>query len=81
MKYFILSLFIIGMGLNTLCFFNHNEVIFLLSQFIVGLGILFNTIFILKQKLPKSFLYLLIICFSFLLLFDAYRLGKLLFLY
>lgn len=78
-KYFIIALLIIGMALSILWFFNQNEVILDLSQFLVGVGILINTIFIFKHKWSKSKLYLLIICFSFFLLFDAYRIGKLLY--
>jgi hypothetical protein len=78
-KYFILSLCIIGMVFGTLWLFNHNEVIFEVSQFMVGLGIILNTISIFKDKWSKSILYLFITVFSFFLLFDVYRLGKLFF--
>lgn len=77
-KYFILALLIIGITLSTIDFFHHNEVNFVVSQILVGIGVLFYTFNIFKQKFSKGILYLIMICFSLILLFDVYRLGKLL---
>ncbi|MGG3471367.1 hypothetical protein ABES02_28335 [Neobacillus pocheonensis] len=78
MKYFILALLIIGMALSTIDFFHHYEINFVVSQILVGIGVLFSTFNIFKQKLSKGIFYLFMICFSLFLLFDVYRLGKLL---
>ncbi|PGZ90920.1 hypothetical protein COE53_16410 [Bacillus sp. AFS029533] len=77
-KFFTLAILSIGIVLSILSwFYNHNEVISLISRISIGVGILINTISIFKQKLSKAYLYLIIICFSFFLLLDAFRFVKL----
>jgi hypothetical protein len=78
-KYFILALSFIGLALGTFGFFHNNVVIFVASQIVTGLSIIFNGIYTFnQQKYSKPILYLVIICISFVLLFDVYRIGKLL---